>query len=115
MCCRNKDWSTLRIRSRSAPGKLTVKGMARILTLRALAAIERGSFGLKQVKQEIFGGDCINLGSNMMIKYQRPSTELLIKRQTQQQVFRLHNTEQSSGCVTKLVHKQCYRHFRFKS
>jgi len=41
-----------------------------------------------------------------MIKYQRPSTELLTKRQTQQQLLRLHNTEQSSGRVTKLVHKQ---------
>jgi len=61
--------------------------MARILTLHALAAIERGSFRLKQLKQETFGGNGINLRSNMMIKYQRPSTELPIKRQTQQQLF----------------------------
>jgi hypothetical protein len=44
--------------------------MARILTLHALAAIQRGSFGLKLAKQEISGGNGINLGSNMMIKYQ---------------------------------------------
>ena len=52
--------------------------MARILTLYDLATIERGSFGLKQVKQETFDGNGIDLESNMMIKYQRPSKELLI-------------------------------------
>jgi hypothetical protein len=56
--------------------------MARILTLHAPAAIERGSIGLKKVIQGTFGGNGIILGSNMMIKYQRPSTELLIKGQT---------------------------------